>query len=59
MYDTTFDPHAGKKRSVEEDILNNVLNEDSSKINHAYFSSLVNAAHFYDRIILKYLVFFP
>ena len=40
MFDTTFDPHAEKKRSVEEDILNNVLNEDSSKINHAFIDYL-------------------
>jgi hypothetical protein len=26
---------------------------------YSNFSSLANAAHFYDRIILKYLVFFP
>lgn len=40
MFDTTFDPHAKNKRSVEEDILDNVLHEDSSKINHALIDYL-------------------
>lgn len=40
MFDTTFDPHAENKRSADQDILNNVLYEDSSKINHVFIDYL-------------------